>query len=136
MVFGNSEAYYRDATPGGATEGIAYRPYRWTKSGGMQDLSALLGNSANVYHVSADGSVIVGAFSNGDGQRRPFRWSQSGGFQDLGILPGAARVSATGVSADGSVVVGQVKFGERISAGKCRLPLDSIRRNEGAWPAS
>src|SRR5262249_36772972 len=35
-----------------------------------------------------------------------FRWTESEGAVDLGVLPGTATTNATGVSADGSLVVG------------------------------
>jgi probable HAF family extracellular repeat protein len=80
------------------------RAFRWTASGGMQDLGMLPGYD-RIYScaVSADGSVVVGGASNAAGQWRVFRWTESGGMQELGS--GYAG-RAFGVSADGSVVVG------------------------------
>lgn len=64
--------------------------------------------------VSADGSVVVGrgsAFVTMHGEPvsslEAFRWTQDGGMVDLGDLPGGLYGrTASGVSADGSVVVG------------------------------
>jgi len=89
--------------------------FRWTESGGAQDLGDL-GRGGNQLpsdiSVSADGSVIVGVIvggisdTNGKFGWRAFRWTQSGGMQDLGIMGGAW---VKGVSADGSVIVGNFR---------------------------
>jgi probable HAF family extracellular repeat protein len=79
--------------------------FRWTASGGMQDLGTLGGYWSLAYGVSADGSVVVGWAFNAAGQGRAFRWTALGGMQDLGTLGGTLS-EAYGVSADGSVVVG------------------------------
>jgi probable HAF family extracellular repeat protein len=81
------------------------RAFRWTASGGMQDLGTLGGGRSEASGVSADGAVVVGWSYNAAGQWRAFRWTASGGMQDLGTL-GGRRSEAYGVSADGSVVVG------------------------------
>ena len=80
---------------------------------GITDLGTLGGRSSAAYGVSADGSVVVGASStagNAAGQFFPavhaFRWTQaSSTMTDLGTL-GGTNSAASGVSADGSVVVG------------------------------
>src|SRR5262249_15157185 len=52
-----------------------------------------------------DGSVVVGSSYSTMG-RQAFRWTQGGGMAGLGFLSGGSDSLATGVSADGSVVVG------------------------------
>jgi probable HAF family extracellular repeat protein len=81
------------------------RAFRWTASGGMQDLGTLGGLWSVARGVSADGAVVVGGALNTDEQWRAFRWTASGGMQDLGTLGGSWSY-AYDVSADGSVVVG------------------------------
>jgi probable HAF family extracellular repeat protein len=88
------------------------QPFRWTEAGGMVGLgnlsagSAAFGGGANA--VSADGSVVVGYSLGVVSGIESFRWTQAGGMVGLGYLSrGGYFSSATGVSVDGSVVVGQ-----------------------------
>lgn len=84
------------------------RAFRWAE-GNMQDLGNLcpVGESS-AWGVSHDGSVVIGqAFSCSGGTGSvAFRWTD-GVMSGLGDLPGGIYQSnATGVSAEGNVVVG------------------------------
>jgi probable HAF family extracellular repeat protein len=95
--------------------GANFQAFRWTLTGGMVSLGVLPGGtSSDALAVNADGTVVVGnstsaAFSVTSGCflcGEAFRWTQTGGMVGLGVLPGGSYSTATGVSADGSVVVG------------------------------
>lgn len=86
--------------------GMQQHAFRWT-SAGMQDLGTLASGNAGSSFTSAmnaSGSTIVGQADTDAGYSHAFRWT-SGGMQDLGTLGGNTS-NATGVSSDGSVVVG------------------------------
>ena len=85
------------------------RAFRWTASGGMQDLGTLGGGGSWAYGVSADGAVVVGGATNAASQPRAFRWTAANGMQGLGTLPGGSYSYAYGVSADDAMVVGSAK---------------------------
>lgn len=89
--------------------------FRWTQAGGMVGLGVLPGgiNSA-AQATNSDGNVVVGS-SNSHIGNEAFRWTQAGGIQrvadwlataGVSTAPGYTLINATGVSADGSVVVG------------------------------
>lgn len=89
--------------------------FRWTVGTGMVGLGDLSGGTlASVATaVNADGSTIVG-FSNSDAGNEAFLWTQSEGMVSLadylrlkGVsLTGWTLDTATGVSADGTTIVG------------------------------
>ena len=91
------------ATPSGFAHA-----FRYTTSGGIQDLGSLSATGASYgAGVNLDGSVVVGTSQITGGRWHAFRWTMAG-MQDLGALgtnPTNYSV-ATDVSADGSVVVG------------------------------
>ncbi|MCW8843379.1 MAG: hypothetical protein OQK00_08200, partial [Rhodobacteraceae bacterium] len=80
---------------------------RWV-NGAVQDIDTLSTLSV-ANDVSADGAVVVGNYSPGS-HWRAFRWTASGGMVDLGYLASPTGIqdsAASGVSADGSIVVGR-----------------------------
>ena len=107
---------YAASTNGSVIAGSSFtdagtRAFRWTSSGGMQDLGVLNPSGAyrasEAYGASGGGSVIAGYSTIGDeGVTRAFRWTSSGGMQNLGTLSGDAYSWASGVSKDGSTVIG------------------------------
>jgi probable HAF family extracellular repeat protein len=76
------------------------RAFRWTADGGLTDLGQIGCCVSIARAVNFDGSVIVGE------SQTAFRWTENGGLVSLGSLGGLGYSSATGVSDDGSVVVG------------------------------
>ena len=79
--------------------------FRWTEKTGMKSLSHPTGKSSRASAISADGNTIVG-FSEDPigGYRRPVRWI-SGKTE---LFAGTHAIGeATGVSSDGSQIVGQ-----------------------------
>jgi probable HAF family extracellular repeat protein len=75
----------------------------------FQGLGDLAGGSFGSYvsAISTDGTTAVGVGSAPTGLE-PFRWTQADGMASLGKLtPSDADESATGVSSDGSVIVGR-----------------------------
>jgi probable HAF family extracellular repeat protein len=82
---------------------------RWTSATGMVRLDAggIVG-SANA--ISADGTTIVGDARDSTGPTQAYRWTSATGMVGLGFLPTSPPYPpsswATGVSADGSIIVG------------------------------
>jgi probable HAF family extracellular repeat protein len=100
---------YGDAT------GIGSEAFRWTQAGGMAGLGLLPGGTFGTPSaVNADGTVVVG-YGNATGiGEEAFCSTQAGGMQTVQALLTAKGVSTTGwtltvasgVSADGQVIVG------------------------------
>jgi len=63
--------------------------------------------SSEAHATNTDGSIIVGQGESGPNAQEAFMWTQATGTVALGDLPGGIHKSdATGVSFDGSIVVG------------------------------
>jgi probable HAF family extracellular repeat protein len=96
-----------------------YHFFRWTKETGMIDLGMLAGNLTSALYVSADGSVISGESYINDNENysyeSSFRWTAESGLKDLnspGISGAVFRI--TGMSSDGSSIIGYLWFGDNI----------------------
>ena len=127
---------------------MAFRErFRWTASTGMvavgflprgTERSTNLGcihqdEGPGAYGVSADGRVVVGWASDSNFNGVPYRWTTARGLesiQDLLVasgvnLTGWTLTRATGVSADGTVIVGMGTdpAGRNFAGWITRLPL-------------
>jgi probable HAF family extracellular repeat protein len=87
--------------------------FRWTKASGIVGLgylpSSTYGSAA--WATSTDGQVVAGDAVHHDcqgcgGTERPIRWQASSGMKDLPFLADHYNGYATGISADGAIVVG------------------------------
>src|ERR671923_944081 len=112
-----------------------WKAFRWTATTGMRDIGTLGGPMAAAYNVSDDGPVVVGRSltSSNSASDRAFRWTTTRGMQNLQQLlqnAGVTSVSgwillgATGVSADGTVIVGEgINPAKQREAFRAVLPL-------------
>lgn len=91
----------------GITPSFGNQAFRWDAANGANSLGDLPGDGSysDAAALSADGSVVVG-YGSVDFADRPFRWDAINGMTELSILPGLAESHATGISADGTVVIG------------------------------
>lgn len=118
-----------------AGNGTPYHALRWTQPSGPQDLGTLdAANNASRFSdamaTSDDCNVIVGMSQLNATVQHAYRWTTAGGMVDIGAPAGAARNSrAFGVSADGSVVVGE---GEFVDAGT----FSGFRTGAYRWTAA
>jgi len=78
--------------------------FRRASNGTITSLGTLGGNWSIPNAISANGSVIVGQSDNGSSEEA-FVY-QNGTMTGLGFLTGGTSSNATGVSADGSIIVG------------------------------
>lgn len=108
--------------------------FRWTAAGGAVGLGGF-----QPQDVSLDGSVIVGSRPAGGGRSEAVRWTQAGGIVGLGDLDatnGILSSLALGVSADGSVVVGQAVEGPFVWTGSmAKSPVPPVDRASNCFNA-
>ena len=90
-----------------------YEPFRWTVTDGMAYLGILPGTAGSfTIGLSADGSTLFGSshipisMTPFEYSYEVFRWTSADGIVRLGALPRGPESEATGISADGSVIVG------------------------------
>ena len=83
------------------------RSFRWTASGGMQDISNSNVGSNYATGVSGDGMIITGIGNfNNNSRSGSFRWDSISGMVDLGtVYPGLGN-SANAISSDGHSIAG------------------------------
>jgi uncharacterized membrane protein/Flp pilus assembly protein TadD len=92
---------------------MLYHGFRYSQSQGFEDLSPMSEESTHPQGVSAEGSLIVGSIDIGANSKssirfiseHAFRYSRSDGMKDIGTEGDGVR--ATGISNDGSVIVGK-----------------------------
>jgi uncharacterized membrane protein len=112
LGFGEARAMSADGTVVVGTNGVT--PVRW-ENGNIDTLGGIPGGEGwgEPNAINADGSIIVGMSSDGANCDKACRWTFNGTVwvaESLGFLPeecdGWSSGRATGVSADGTIVVG------------------------------
>lgn len=102
---------------GGAVNADGYfRAFRWTQQSGIEYIYSADSLGAFALDVSADGSVVVGSMYLPNNRQRAFRWTRQAGMQTVedwlrshgAVVPEDITKNATGVSADGTAVVGEL----------------------------
>jgi len=96
---------------------LGWSAFRWTEAGGLVDLGVLTSNESyfsEALGVTADGSTVVGT-SGYNSDKAAFIWDSVNGMRNLqtvleneyGLdLSGWTFTSATGISPDGNVIIG------------------------------
>jgi probable HAF family extracellular repeat protein len=93
------------AIKGSGGNGPTFHAFRWTPTGGLQDLGVTTGSESFATAISGNGLVIVGEARDASGFWRAFRWTASTGMQDIGTV-GGPESAAFAVNFDGTVIVG------------------------------
>ena len=123
---------------GTAGAGQSRSAFRYTASGGVQDLGVLSGQSSQglpfsyafASGISADGTVIVGKSADSADFGQAYRWTLAGGMVGLAYLNGGSNTIAYAASRDGSVIVGTANDGADASQEKAVMwtgPLYAIQ---------
>lgn len=86
---------------------VAALPATFTPLGGVVPGYAF----SEAWAISADGTVVAGTSSNGQGGSEPFRWTLATGMTGLGTVPGGTPGGgASGMSGGADVIVGTGKL--------------------------
>ena len=127
------------------TYGAASGPhslFRWTEETEFTPVQTPAGHAGlTTGDLSTDGSVIVGTATAASSPATAFRWfltnpqTGEGVTTTLGILPGFMFSRATGVSGDGSVVVGVCDSGDSSPAMPFRWTLSNPATGAGVMAA-
>src|ERR1051326_7371881 len=72
----------------------------------FRSIGSLGGGGTTVAGISGDGLTVVGNSFTSSGAKHAFVWTQNSGVQDLSLSCGQPSFQASGVSADGSTIVG------------------------------
>jgi uncharacterized membrane protein len=82
--------------------------FRWSEATGMQGLGSTPGhNSPGPVDVSGDGHTMITHSENGINIWSSYRWTAAAGLVPLSTLGGPVHSTVTGISHDGSVIVGR-----------------------------
>jgi len=84
------------------TVNINQTAYRWTQSGGLQNIGNLGGDWTDASDISSDGSVITGFSRNSATDPYAFRWVEGVGMEQIGTFYSFGG----GISADGNTITG------------------------------
>jgi probable HAF family extracellular repeat protein len=120
----NTNSWARYVTPNGTTvigaartsNGLNYQAFRLSNSGILTFLGTLGGSGSNNnsegISCTPDGLTVVGQAAS-LGRPHAFKWTEQNGMEDLGTFDNLLyRFSAaTGISDDGSIIVGQSEYG-------------------------
>jgi uncharacterized membrane protein len=111
LTYGTSIYEITHSTNDGATVvGRGSGTWVWTPGNDPVNIPPQAGGSyANVSAINSDATAIVGSGNGGPAggsSYGAFLWTTAGGTQSLGLFPGDIPTFASGVSNDGSIVVG------------------------------
>ncbi|MDO5895523.1 autotransporter domain-containing protein [Agrobacterium sp. Azo12] len=148
---GYSSAAKAVNTDGSVVVGLAntsdgYRAFRWTQGGTMESLDTLAGGSfSKANALSKDGSIIVGESATDD-QNRGFVWTEQTQMITVEEWLRNSGVSvshdftqnATGISADGTVIVGTTEYSSAYIArsGSGIIDVEQFARSLSGSPSA
>lgn len=123
-----------------------YRAFRWTQSGTMESLGTLAGgNFSKANALSKDGSIIVGESATDD-QNRGFVWTEQtqmitveDWLRNSGVsVSHDFTQNATGISADGTVIVGTTEYSSAYIArsGSGIIDVEQFARSLSGSPSA